>query len=117
MQDIQEIFTRLQEAKKKQKDLKSAYNDALKSAQEYQEILDKAKTLRERKKQIEQTIKEQFSGELTKLEDVKIDIASDVELLSDIALTQVMKGETVQVTDSYNNSYEPLFVVRFKKVT
>ncbi len=115
MQDIQEVFKRIQEAKKQQKDLKSAYNDALKGSLEYVEIGDKLKTLRERKKQIENTIKESFASELTKLEDLKIDIASDLEMLSDIALTQVMKGETVQVTDEYNNTYEPIFSVKFKK--
>ncbi len=115
MQDIQEIFKRIQEAKKKQKDLKAAFNDALKGTLEYTEINDKVKTMRERKKQIENTIKESFSSELTKIEDLKIDIASDMEMLSDIALTQVMKGETVQVTDEYNNTYDPIFSVKFKK--
>lgn len=115
MQDVQEIFKRIQEAKKKQKDLKAAFGDALKGTQEYMDIGDKLKTLRERKKQIENTIKENFSSELTKIEDLKIDIASDMEILSDVALTQVMKGETVQVTDEYNNTYEPIFSVKFKK--
>lgn len=117
MQDIQAIFSRIQEAKKKQKDLKSSYQEALKTAPEYQDILDKMKVFRERKKQIEQTVKEQFSNEFITLDDLKIDIASDTELVSDMALSRAMKGESVQVTDSYNNTYEPLFVVKFKKVT
>ncbi len=117
MQDVQDIFKRIQVAKKQQKDLKAAYNDALKGTPEYNEINDKLKTLRERKKQIENTIKESFGSELTKIEDLKIDIASDMEMLSDIALTQVMKGETVQVTDEYNNTYDPIFSVKFKKTS
>lgn len=117
MQDIQAVFMRIEETKKKMKDLKSAYSDALKNAQEYQEVLDKQKSIRERKKQIEQAIKDQFSSELMKLEDLKIDMASDMELLSDMAMTQMMKGETVQVTDPYNNTFEPVFAVKFKKVS
>lgn len=116
MQDIQQIFVRVQEAKKKQKDIMTLWKDALKASLEYQEVSDKLKNLREKKKQLETTIREQFSEEFTKLEDIKIDIASDMELLSDTALSQFMKGETVQVKDQYENEYEPVFVVRFKKI-
>jgi len=115
MQDIQEIFNRMQEIKKQQKDIRSTYKDALDATPEYKEINDKIKTLRERKKQIENSTKESFSGEFTKLDDFKIDLESDNVMLSDIALTKLMKGETVAVVDEYNNAYEPLFTVKFKK--
>ena len=115
MQDIQEIFNRIQEVKKKSKDIRSAYKDALATAGEYKEIEEKIKTLRERKKQIETSIKNDFSGEFTKLEDYKIDLESDNVMLSDAALSKLMKGETVQVVDEYNNNYEPQFSVKFKK--
>jgi hypothetical protein len=115
MQDIQEIFNRMQSIKKQQKDIRSAYKDALEASLEYKEIGDKIKTLRERKKQIENTTKESFSSEFTKLDDFKIDLESDNVMLSDIALTKLMKGETVEVIDEYNNTYEPLFTVKFKK--
>jgi predicted nuclease with TOPRIM domain len=115
MQDLQEIFNRMQEVKKKQKDIRSTYKEALDSSEEYKDVTDKLKTLRERKKQIENTIKESYSTELTKLDDFKIDLESDAQMLSDMALTKLMKGETVQVVDEYNNTYEPLFTVKFKK--
>ncbi len=115
MQDIQEIFNRIQKNKSKQKDMKQMYKDALVSSSEYQETQEKLKTIHEKKKQLEHTIKEQFSHELTELEDLKIDIASDMELMSDIAMTKMMKGETVEVIDEYENEYEPVFSVRFKK--
>jgi len=117
MQDIQQIFARIQEAKKEQKDIRKMYKDALDGVQEYDEIQDEMKMLREKKKRIEQTIKEQFASELTKLEDLKIDIESDQQMLSDIALTKIMNGETVGVTDGYDNEYEPVFKVNFKKVS
>ncbi len=115
MQDIQEIFSRIQTVKKQQKDIRSAYKEALEGSQEYQEINDKIKTLRERKKQIENTTKESFSSEFTKLDGFKTDLASDMVLLSDIALTKLTKGEIIEVFDEYNNTYEPLFTVKFKK--
>lgn len=115
MQDIQEIFNRMQEIKKQQKDIRSAYKEALAASLEHKELEDKVKTLREKKKQIENSIKQSFSSEFTKLEDFAVDLESDKVMLSDIALTKLMKGETVQVVDEYNNSYEPLFTVKFKK--
>ena len=115
MQDIQEIFNRIQEIKKKSKDIRSAYKDALAASGEYKEIDEKIKTLRERKKQIEKSVKSDFSGEFTKLEDFKVDLESDNTMLSDAALTKLMKGETVEVVDEYDNKYEPEFSVKFKK--
>lgn len=115
MQNLQEIFQRIQEAKKKQKDLKTAYKDALSTSLEYKELDEKLTTLKERKKQIETTVKEQFSGELTQIDDIKIDIQSDTELLTDLTMTQYTKGEKVEVVDEYGNNYEPVFKVQFKK--
>jgi predicted nuclease with TOPRIM domain len=117
MQDIQEIFNRIQQAKKKQKDIMAAFKDALASSTEYQDTNENLKNLRTKKKQVEITIREQFSSEFTKLDDLKIDIESDTELLSDIALTKVMKGEGVEITDEYGNKFEPVFRVKFKKTT
>ena len=116
MQNIQEIFNRIQVAKKKQKDIRTAYKDALASSLEYQELTEKLRTMREKKKQIEQTTKEQFSGEFIKLEDLKIDIESDQEMLNDIALNKVMKGESIEIRYEYDNEYEPLFSVKFRKM-
>jgi predicted nucleic acid-binding Zn-ribbon protein len=115
MQDLQQIFNHIQEIKKKQKDIKSAYRDALNASEEYKNLLDKLKELRARKKQIEVSVKQDFSSEFQKLDDYKVDLESDNTMLSDAALTKLMKGETVEVTDEYNNNYEPIFTVKFKK--
>ncbi len=116
MQDIGEVFTRIQENKKRLKDLRSAYTDALSSSQQYVDIKEELTVMREKMKSLEATIKEGFSGEFTQMDDIKIDIASDMELMTDIAMTRLMKGETVAVTDQYDNEYEPSFKVNFKKV-
>jgi hypothetical protein len=116
MQNIQEVFIRIQENKKKLKDLKSTYKDALDTAPGYKEVVDQLKVLREKKKHIENQVKENFSAEFTKIDDITIDIQSDQEMMSDIALTTVMKGETVSVKDQYEQEFEPTFAVKFKKV-
>ena len=115
MQDIQEVFNRIQQIKKQQKDLRNSYKDALNNSGEYAEIGEKLRTLRERKKQIELSIKSDMGSDYTKLEDLKIDLESDMEMLSDMALTKMMKGETIEIKDEYDNKYEPVFTVRFKK--
>ena len=112
---IQTIFNRIQEIKKEQKKIRAGYHEALSGSSEYQEITEKLKTFRERRKQIENGIKQNFHSEWTKLEDYAIDLESEATLLSDAALTKLMKGETVQVSDEYNNNYEPTFSVKFKK--
>lgn len=116
MVDIQEVYNRLQETKKKQKDIRSAFKDALSTSSEYQEILDKMKALRVKKQQVEAAIKADFSSELEKMEEYALDMKSDSMLLSDAAMTKLMKGETVEITDEYNNKFEPIFSVKFKKV-
>jgi len=115
MQDLQEIFNRINENKKKLKDLSSSYKDALRNSQEYMDITDELKTVREKKKRTETAIKDQFAAEITQMEDLKIDIASDQEMLSDISMTMFMKGEQVKVTDEFDNEFEPIFRVTFKK--
>lgn len=112
---VQEIFDRVEKNRARMKELRTMYKDALAGTQEYNELSDKLKTLRERKKQIENTLRENFSKELTELEDLKVDMDSDMEMLSDIALTRLVKGESVEVTDKYQNQYEPVFTVKFRK--
>ena len=38
-------------------------------------------------------------------------------MLSDIAIAKITKGEAIGITDKYSNEYEPIFKVKFKKVS
>ncbi len=116
MQNIQEIFNKTREMKKEQKDLKEMYKDALAQADEYEEIIEQMKQLREKKKQIETRIQGQMGRAWDKLEDIKLEMETHKEMMSDIAMSTLMKGEKVEVKDEYENPYEPIFKVNFKKV-
>ena len=116
MAKLEEVFNRIKESKKEQKEIKLAYRDALATSQAYQNVAEELKVLKEKKKKIEEDMKSQFASEFNKLEGLKLDIAGDNELLSDLALSQLMKGETVKIKDEYENDYEPIFSVRFKKM-
>jgi predicted transcriptional regulator len=115
MNDLQTIFNRIKDKQKEQKTLKAVYRDVQANSREYQEVLEELKVLKEKKKKLEDGFHSEMRAELDQLDAIKSDIASDREMLSDIALTQLMKGETVGVQDEYENKYEPVFSVRFKK--
>lgn len=115
MANLQEVFIRIRENKKEQKKIKGAYRDALENSPAYQAVSEEYKDLKNKKQQIEADIKSQFSSEFTKLEDMKIDLDSDLDMLSDLALATLMKGETVKVKDENETEYDPFFSVKFKK--
>jgi len=115
MSNLQEVFLRIRTNRQQQKKIKEAYRDALYNSPSYKEIVDDLNELKAKKKQIESDTKAQFSSEFTKLEDMKIDLDSDLEMISDLALNQLMKGETVKVKDEYEVEYDPIFSVKFKK--
>lgn len=115
MKPIQEIFDRLQEKKRTQSQIRKQYKDALLASSEYQKMLDEGEKLRAKKKAYEQSIKEQSDAQFKRLDDLSLTIKQDTQMLSDVALTSIMKGEGVQVRDSYTE-YEPVFAVRFRKI-
>jgi len=116
MNNLQEVFNRLQEVKKEQKTLQAVYRDALAGSKSYQEIAEKIKALREEKKKIESAIQGDLRAELTKLDAIKQDIESDKIMMSDLALNEFTKGNVIEIVDQYSNKYEPLFTVKFKKI-
>jgi len=116
MANIQEVFNRIQKTKKEQKELKTMYRDALNNSGAYQRSLEELKKLKEEKKKYEDGIKQEFSSEFDKLEILKNELMNDNQLLSDIAMSQVAKGEKIEISDEYETKYEPIFSVRFKKV-
>lgn len=116
MQDIQDIFNRIQVKKGESKDLKTVLKDALDNSFEYQKLVEEINVLRRKKKELEGSIKDDLTSEMTRLEEIKMDIKSDQELMRDVALTRMMRGETVQVIDEYKGVYQPIFSVKFKKM-
>lgn len=115
MNDLQEVFNRIRETRTKAKQIRKMYKDALEASHEYQEILDKLETLKERKKSIENELKNEQAADFKQLDAFKMHVKNDMEMLSDLALNKLMAGETVEVKDEDDNRYEPLFSVKFKK--
>lgn len=93
------------------------YRDALKNSERYQNVLDELDALKAKKKDIETGIREDFYKEFDKLEVLKNELMNDNQLLADATISKVAKGEKVEIIDQYNTQYEPIFSVRFKKVS
>lgn len=115
MKSVQDIFDRLQERKNQVKVVRRKYKEELAASTEYQHILEDTQKLREKKKKYEQVVREQAGAAFSKLDELALSIRQDSQMLSDVALTSIMKGERVEVKDSHSE-YEPVFTVRFRRI-
>jgi len=115
-QALPDVFKRIQDRKKEQRELKTMYRDALSVNADYQKTVDELNELKLKKKKIEASVAADFKEEFDKLEGLKLNIAGDNQLLSDLAVTQLTSGEPVKIVDENKVEYEPVFTVRFKKV-
>jgi hypothetical protein len=116
MPALQDVFNRLQASKKEKSQLSAMYRQALKDSREHAQVTEDLAKLKERKKKIEDSIRDSYARELDKLEILKTDIMNDEVLLSDAALARYVKGETVEVVDEKSRKYEPIFKVSFRRV-
>jgi len=115
MLDIQQVFSEIREAKKEMKGLREQYKDALSQTDKYQELQEELKEKRDKKKEIETKVQQQMGKAYDRLDELKSEVTAKEELLNDIAITTLMDGKAVEVVDEFDNRYEPLYVVKFKK--
>ena len=116
MPDLKEILCRVRATKHKKKEVSEVVRDARAQSTPYQEVLDQLKKIKEKKAQLEQAIQGDLQSEVEQLERLSLDVKTDMQLLSDLALTKFMKGETIELTDENETKYEPIFKVTFKKL-
>ncbi|MDH4330024.1 MAG: hypothetical protein OEV93_00525 [Candidatus Moranbacteria bacterium] len=110
MQDIQELFKKLQDFKKDQRDVRKEFKYSLENDGKYMELVEELKTLREKKKQIEDSYRP------VKLDELRDEINDLNEMISDIAMSTLMEGKSVYLKDEYEIEYEPVYKVSFKKI-
>lgn len=109
------VFKRRGEQKKKLRDLKQAFKDAFAGNARYQETIKAIEQLKIKKDQMENEVRVEWQKEIQEMDKLKLSIEADTTLLSDIAMTKLMKGETVEVQDALEQTYEPKFKVSFTK--
>ena len=113
--NIDEVYKRIEKNKREIRDINKMIRDQFTHIQRHAEILEELKTLREEKKSLENEIRANESSEIDRLEDLKIEVATDKELLSDLALNKYMANENVEIVDDFDNKWVPYFSVTFKK--
>src|SRR6056297_2574973 len=113
---LKEVYNRIQENKKTLKELKRSAKDILDTHQPYVELKEEIQAERKKLKALERELMEANMVDLDKMNDLKIDIKTDKEMVQDIALTLLMKNEEVEVEDYRKNKYKPELQVKFKKV-
>ena len=116
MQDVQNLFNELQEMKKEQREIKKEYRDALANANGHEEVSDELKKLKEKKKQIETMAQSRMGERYNKLEDLKKKSEEIAQSITDVAMSSLMEGKTVEIKDEFDNLYEPVYKISFKKV-
>ena len=117
MKNIQEIFSDLKESANEQKEIRKEYREALLQADNYESVIEKLDELKKEKKEIEQRVQSQMGSRWDKLDQLKSKSAELKQMQNDVAMTTLMSGKPVEVKDEYDNLYEPVFSVSFKKTT
>jgi hypothetical protein len=115
MKSIQEIFDRLQEKKKQVSVIRKKYKEELSTSMEYGRIREELDKLRAKKKQYELSVKSQAGANFSRADELALAVKQDAQLLSDVALTSIMKGDRIEIKDANSAEYEPVFTVRFRK--
>ncbi|MCA9365091.1 MAG: hypothetical protein KC736_04315 [Candidatus Moranbacteria bacterium] len=116
MQDLQEIFDKMQELKKEQKELGRAYKNELAADPNYENVVEEVKQVKIKKEQIETETKNSLGRDWDRFEEVKREIAALQEMASDVAFNTLVEGKSIELKDKYNNEYAPVYKVSFKKI-
>jgi len=116
MQNMQEVFDQIQEYKKTRKVIGREYRDALSQSNGYEDVKEELKKLREKKKSLESAVQAEMGSRYEELEKAKKEVESLEQMLTDIAMTTLMKGESINLKDKNNVEYEPSYKITFKKI-
>ncbi len=112
---LQLIYDEVVELKLKQKKAICDFKDALVASEKYQTLLRDIQELRNKKVAIETQEAQVVGLDLEKLDKLKKEAKEKMQMITDQAMTDLMEGKTVLVKDQYDNEYEPVWSVRFKR--
>ncbi len=116
MQDLKEAYVSLQQKKREKGVIAKMIRDELSNRDDYKNLVEEIRVLREKKKSIESQVKADALHDMERMDDLKNEIAAQQELISDIAISQLTSGETVEIIDEeLGVRLTPVFNVRFQK--
>lgn len=113
---LKEIHDKIKDQKRKRKDLKAIVKDSMASSVAYKDALEEVERAKEKLKRVRAAIMADLSDELQEIDKLTLSIKEDQVVLADVAISELMKGETVNIEDPDNEeTLEPEFKVTFKK--
>ena len=115
MPQLEEVYARLIENKRRAREIRTMVTDELEHSERYKEIKDEVKTLREEAKTIETEVRGTTQKEMEELDELKSEIQADGELLADIALNMFVNNQVVEIVDENDVKWAPQFKVNFKR--
>ncbi len=116
MQSMEEVFGQIQELKEKRKEISREYKENLLLSTGYEELTEELKTLRDKKKVLENIVQAEMGSRYEELEEAKLKITESEQILTDIAMTSLMDGKNINLKDKNNAEYEPSYKITFKKI-
>ena len=111
-----EIFSRTKKTKKDKKDINAMIKDALVNSKNYMDALEARNESVVELKKAKGKVLMDFSKELENLDVLEADERNDNQLLTDLAINKITKGENPNIKDENGNEYEAIFSVKFKKI-
>ena len=115
MATIREVLERLEKNKHERKIIKETIGQALLGSAAWVKCDEEVKQEKSRLNGIKQTVLSSFQGDVDELERLNNEIKNDSEVLSDIAMTMFMKGESIDI-EHKGKRYEPKIKVSFKQM-
>ncbi len=116
MKDIQEVFNEIQELKQTKKEIGREYRDILAQDEDYQELKEEVTTVRDKKKTREQSAQSGMGRRWEEFERATAEITELEQMLTDIAMTNLMDGKSISLKDKYDTEYEPSYKITYKKI-
>jgi len=115
MKDLQEIFNELQELKKEVRNVRKDYRNILLQDGEYETLLSDMEEFKTKKKEMKISAQTSLGSVWDKLEEDKRKIKDLEQIITDVAMTDLMDGKTIEVRDEWDTLYEPVYKINFKK--
>lgn len=110
----QEVFIKINELKKELREKRTELKEYFLTDSRYAQTEEELSRQKEKKLQLTEELKAAYPDLTGKIDQIKLDLESEKELFSDMILTQVMKGEKVELKDQYEQLCFPIFSVKMK---
>lgn len=111
----EEVYARLQKNKKQRSEVAKMIRDELANNAKYQAMAEESKRIKDEMASIRNEVQGFAASEIEKLEDLKTDIKTDTQMLTDLVLAKFLANETVEIVDEFNQKWVPAFSVKFEK--